>query len=258
MRRLLPAALAVFCCALSPVRGQTPAAATPPADAPPASQLLAEVVARLPREPLQVNGEMIVRRWRGVVERSFKFDMSLQWGAEPAVAVYTIRNAFGSSLEQMTVRRAAGELPRFEYAAGDPPAAAPLPGLYDAVQQTDVSWTDLALSFLWWQGGSVIATNEVRGRRCFVVEVPAPAAAKAAGDGTATPYHSVRLWIDAEIRMLLQAEGLDANDHAIRRLWVKSFKKVNGAWMIKDLEVQQVDTGHRTKLLILDVNGTST
>jgi hypothetical protein len=200
---------------------------------------------------------MIVRRQRGIVERSFKFDMSLQWGAEPAVATYTIRDAFGVPLEQMILRRTAGQAPVFEYAAGNPLTAAPLPGLFDAVQKTDISWTDLSLSFLWWPGGTVMATNEVRGRRCYVVEVPAPPGADVS-IGAAVPYHSVRLWIDAEIRMLLQAEGLDVNAHTIRRLWVKSFKKVNNAWMIKDLEVQQVDTGHRTKLVILDVNGTST
>jgi hypothetical protein len=258
LRRLRPAAFAVLCSVL-------PVPAQPEAEAPSGPQLLADVVARLPREPLQVQGDMIVRRQRGVVERSFKFDMSLQWGAQPAVAIYTIRDAFGNPLEQMTVRRASGQPPAFEYAAGNPPTAAVLPGLFDAVQETDISWTDLALSFLWWPGGSVIATNEVRGRRCYVVEVPVPAgldrpagAAPAAGGRAATPYRSVRLWVDAEIRMLLQAEGLDEEGRTLRRLWVKSFKKVNDTWMIKDLEVQQVDTGHRTKLVILDVNGTST
>ena len=223
---------------------------------PSAATLLAEVVSRLPREPLQVRGDMIVRHRNGVVDYSYKFDMALRWGAEPAAAVYTIRDAFGSPLEQMTVRRAAGEAPVFAYAAGNPLTPAARPGLFDRIGETDLSWTDLALSFLWWQGGSVVATNEVRGRRCYVVEAPAPAGRGQDG-GTQTPYHSVRLWIDAEMRMLLQAEGLDAEGRTLRRLWVKSFKKINNTWMIKDLEVQQVNTGRRTKVVVLDVSGAS-
>jgi hypothetical protein len=260
-RHLMAAGVLAVLCAVPGARAEA-ASAPAESNAPPAPQLLADVVARLPREPLKVSGEMIVRRRRGVVERTYRFDMALHWGAEPATAVYTIRDAFGAPLGEMTVRRAAGEEPAFSYAAGNPPAPAPCPGRFDNVQETDISWTDLALTFLWWPGGAVVATNDVRGRRCYVVEVPAPAdrraAPEAAAQAATPPYRSVRMWIDAELRVLLQAEGLDADGRAIRRLWIKSFKKVNQTWMIKDLEVQQGNTGHRTKLVVLEVNGAST
>jgi hypothetical protein len=249
---------AVLCC----LRGAFAAPNAPVAPvAPTAAELLADVVARLPRQPLQVSGEIIVRRRHGIVERSFKFDMRLRWGSDPAEARYTIRDAFGSSLEEMTVRRLAGGQPIFDHAVGNPLAPDPMPGLYGAIQGTDISWTDLSLSFLWWQGGSVVATNEVRGRRCYVVEVSAPPLAAGEAQppaGEAPAYRSARLWIDEEIRMLLQAEGLNDSGRTIRRLWVKSIRKVNDTWMIKDLEVEEVGSGHRTKLVILEVNGSST
>jgi hypothetical protein len=236
-----------------------PEPAAPPLPAPSAAELMADVVARLPQQPLQVHGDIIVRRRHGIVDQSFKFDMLLRWGSAPAEACYTIRDAFGNPLEQMTVRRTAGGAPEFHYAVGDPPAPAQTPGLFGAVQDTDVSWTDLSLSFFWWRNGTVVATNEVRGRRCYVVEVPAPpSAARETAPGEIPPYASVRLWIDAEIRMLLQAEGLNASGRTVRRLWVKSFKKVNDTWMIKDLEIQEVNSGRRTRLTVLEVNGTST
>lgn len=251
--RAILAALMVFC--WSPNAGAEPSESQSPT----AAELLSDVLARLPQQPLQVRGDIVVRHRHGIVDRSFRFDMQLRWGSEPAEACYTIRDAFGNSLEQMTVRRAGGGEPTFFYAVGDPPAPAPMPGLYDAVQGTDVSWTDLSLSFLWWRGGSVVATNEVRGRRCYVVEVPAPpSAGRETAPGKMAPYRSVRLWIDAEIHMLLQAEGLNASGRAVRRLWVKSFKKVNDTWMIKDLEVQEANSGRRTKLVVLEVNGAST
>jgi hypothetical protein len=94
-----------------------------------------------------------------------------------------------------------------------------------------------------------------------VVDVPAPtngpavAAGKdaaAAGTGAGRPYARVRLWIEENLRVLLQAEGYDARGEAIRRLWVQSCKKINDRWMIKEMEVQGYPEIHRTKLSIRD------
>ena len=68
-----------------------------------------------------------------------------------------------------------------------------------------------------------------------------------------TPYARVRLWIDEELRMLLQAEGLDAEGDVVRKLWIKSFKKVDDRWMIKDMEVQRYPIRHRTRLSIKEI-----
>jgi hypothetical protein len=63
----------------------------------------------------------------------------------------------------------------------------------------------------------------------------------------------VRLWIEEKIRVLLQAEGYDAQGEAVRRLWVQSCKKINDRWMIKDMEIQQYPEIHRTRLTVRDV-----
>jgi len=62
------------------------------------------------------------------------------------------------------------------------------------------------------------------------------------------------MWIDANLYMLLQAEGYDETGDAIRRLWVRSFKKINDRWMIKEMEIQAEPAYHRTKLRIEAVN----
>ena len=108
----------------------------------------------------------------------------------------------------------------------------------------------LTLSFRWWPGGRVTGEEDIRGRPCHVVEVPAPA-------GPPGQYAAVRLWIDGQLHMLLQAEGLDAGGKQVRILWVKSFKKINDRWMLKDLEIQSSPL-HRTKLVVREVNGERT
>jgi hypothetical protein len=229
-------------------------------DAPPTlptvDQLLDAVVAQLPRDPLRITGDLSVRRRHGVVERELKFDMELRWGEQPPRACYTIRDAFGSDLESLTVLRPPREAPRFEYARGNPLRPAPLPDLSSSIQGSDITWTDLSLSFLWWRDGEVTGTDEVSGRECYVVVVKVPPESAKGEAGRA--YARARMWVDQKASMVLQAEALNAQGEVVRRLWVRSLKKitekVREQWMIKDLEVQQFPSVHRTKLTVHDVD----
>jgi len=223
-----------------------------------AQRILERVVSGLPREPLTIQGLLIVRRRHGADERSLNFEMHLRWGATPATARYIISDAFGRDLERLTVVRPQGSRPRFDYARGSPPVPADLPDLFSPIQESDLTWMDLTLSFLWWQGGSVTGAAEVRGRPCYVLDVPAPVAPSGQAvpggwSSEATAYAGVRLWVDSALFMLLQAEGYDAEGTLLRRLWVKSFRKINDRWMIKDMEVQAYPAVHRTKLRIQEV-----
>ena len=129
----------------------------------------------------------------------------------------------------------------------------PTPDLFDSIQGSDVCWVDLALSFLWWDGAQVVGSERVLNRDCHVVDIPAPAdlAVRAVPAGGRCAW--VRVWIDKEMKMLFQAEGLDASRVPLRRLWVRSFKRFDQRWMIKDMEVQQFSGDHRTKLQIHDI-----
>jgi len=224
-------------------------------DQPPAAQeLLDAVVARLPQEPLRMTGDLVVRKRHGIVVRQLGFELFVDWGRTPALARYTLRDAFGTDLEQLRVTRPAGGASVFDYACGQPLKPAPVPDLFAPLQESDLSWMDLALSFLWWKGAVLVGSEEVLGRPCYVLEVPAPRLSRPVAAAPASqPYARVRLWIDKELPILLQAEGMNADSQAIRRLWVRSFKKIDDRWMIKDLEVQQVPSPHRTKLTIEDV-----
>lgn len=216
-------------------------------EAPAAGELLGSVLARLPSAPLGVSGAITVRKRHGVVERELRFDMLLRWGAAPSTAVYTIRDAFGAEIEQLTVIRIPGRPATYEYAAGNPLSPAETPDLGAAVQGTDFSWLDLSLCFLWWTEAKLAGREIVRGRPCFVVEVRPPPEEK-------SPYSMARLWIDEEIRMMLQAEAYDGKGAPARRLWVKSVKKINDAWMIKDVDVESYPLVHRTKLTIQEAD----
>jgi hypothetical protein len=212
-------------------------------DLPPAAELLDSMRAQLPAEPVVITGELQVRKRKGIVTHTLNVEMSLDLGRQPATAKYVLRDAFGKDLEQMVVTRSAGQQPRFEYSAGSPPVPGPLPDLFKPFQETDVSWIDLTLSFLWWPGGTTKKTETMRGQDCYVVEVPAP-------PGESGHYAKVLLWIDEKQHMVLQAEGYDSQDRIVRRLFIKSFKKIDERWMIKDMDIQSLPSDHRTNLRV--------
>lgn len=219
-----------------------PAGAAPPASA---DALLEAVLDRLPAETLRIGGELRASSRTQPRGRRCLLQIVLSYGSEPAYVRYTVQDAFGDSVEQLTIVRARAGAPRFTYAHGTPLTEAPLANVADPIQGTDITWSDLSLAFLWWRGGRVRGTEPVLERTCYVVEVDAP-------PGEPSAYATARLWIDAQFLMLLQAEGLDAEGQVLRRLSVKSFKKIDDRWMIKDMTIETPAAGSRTGLRILE------
>ena len=152
---------------------------------------------------------------------------------------------FGRALERLVVRREQGNAAQFEYARGDPLTASTMPPLSASVQGTDFTWAELTLAALWWQPEAIEGIDSVKGRDCYVVSVVPPPSSSA-------PYARARLWIDRKLSLLVQAEGYDRDGAALRRLWVRSLKKIDGRWMVKDLEAQTFPGEHRTRLFVND------
>lgn len=207
----------------------------------PARTLLKNLFTQLPQQPIVLKGEL--KSARGIRARTFKVQMDLNWGGNPAIARYSIRDRNNTDLEQLTVIRHKNRKPEFKYAKGDPLVDALTPRLFQPVQGTDVSWADISLMFLWWDNPRTVKTDTVKGRPCFVVEVPGPKDMSGA-------YARTVLWIDQQFHMLLKAEGYDAEGKLIRRMSVRSFKKMKEQWMIKDIDIESFPSTHKTRLRI--------
>ncbi len=215
---------------------------------PAARELLDEVVGRLPDVPLRVMSELQARSRDGGIERTLNADMQLDWGGAAPSARYTIRDTFGDALEALEIRFGHGGRKTFRYFRGEPGTPAPLPDLYGNIQNTDICWVDLSLSYLWWPGGETVGSEKIKGRFCFIVDLPAPADEEGL-------YAGVRLWIDPQIHILLQAAGYDRRGEMVKLLEVKSFKKVRDVWVIQDIDVQSFPVRHKTSLRVRKVEG---
>lgn len=214
---------------------------------PPAEELLDTVTASLPSVPVLVKAQIQSRNAGGEVERSFVADMRLDWHGRPPSAKYTIRDAFGDTLEGLNIVWPQAGSREFRYFKGDPPVAAKRGNLYGAIQGTDIGWMDLSLSYLWWRGGRTVGAETIKGRHCYIVDLRAPA--EQAGE-----YAGVRLWIDPQIRILLQAAAYDAQGQLVKMLEVKSFKKIRGVWIIQNLDVQSFPVRHKTTLRVKEAS----
>lgn len=218
--------------------------ATPPTAAvarlPSVDELMQNLLARLPSKPISISGELLTTPEQGEKTR-LTIAIQLRY---PREATYTIGDAFGKPLEQLTVLRD-GKRVSFLYLGGDPMRGAPAPTLDQPIQNTAMSWMDLTLGFLWWEGGRIIGQEENRGQPCYVLDRHAPTGAMA-------PYASMRIWVDTRVSMLLEAVGHDKLENPLRRLSVKSFKKINHEWMVKDLEVENLATHAVTILRVRD------
>ena len=108
-----------------------------------------------------------------------------------------------------------------------------------AICNTDVTWSDLTLDYLWWDDFSFDAEREresVHGQTCAVVVMKK-------GERT------VRVWIDRKTGAMMQAEEF-AGDRPVRRLWGTRIRKFDDRWMANVLEVETVGSGHRTKITV--------
>ena len=194
----------------------------------PADDILAYVRTRLPSDPLTLSGTLKVRTKQGFTQASLPVEMQLDWGATTPTAAYRI----GDQTLDITWNQ---ELPSYAFSNPDHSPT-------DPIQETGLTWADLSFSVLWWPGSQLIDEEKKINRECYVVDVPVP-----------DSVNSMRLWIEKKMGMLLEAKTLNAQKKEIRRMRIKSIKKMDGMWVAKDLEIADKTTGNKTTLQITDL-----
>jgi len=202
---------------------------------------LAEVRDRLPQKTLQVKGQILSGGRIGKINQTGFVEMLLDFGHEPAAVFCKISDAFGSPIEEVTIFMSPGCDPEFEYEPAASPIKGNVPAASDRIMNTDVSWNDLGLLFLWRLDGRTQRAETLRGRECYVVFFPQ------------TDNSLQSIWIDAQMLIVLQIEESDANGRLKRRLMVKNIKKIAEQWMIKNLEIRSYPSLHHTLIRIDEV-----
>ena len=99
------------------------------------------------------------------------------------------------------------------------------------VRETDISYEDLAMKFLYWPNARVEGEQMMLLRQCWIIR--AEPSAK-----TESQYGRVMLWIEKESGALLQAETFDHAGKFAKRFKVISGQKIKGRWVLKSMRIE--------------------
>jgi len=211
------------------------------------AEVLRRVRDALPREAMQVNARLVTMDAAGTTGQIYEAELGYAWQDDGYRTEIQIRDRFGAALvRRVEERRLTGEVSVEQYIGPDQTPVTPS-ALQEPVLSTDFTWSDLALSFLWWPGAEWIGSESLKGRDCHILELTAPGAT---GEGIA----KARLWVDEAVSALLRAEYLDAQGNLVRRFDVKSFAKRDDLFTIQDIDVRSYPSRRRTALRVRDVD----
>jgi hypothetical protein len=107
---------------------------------------------------------------------------------------------------------------------------------------SDFWLTDLGLEFLHWPAQRLIRDPKITmrlGRSCRVLE---------STSGNHGAYSRVVSWIDAEFGSIIYAEAFDAQNKRFKVFSLKGFKKIEGHWHVRELELRNDKADSRTRL----------
>ena len=130
---------------------------------------------------------------------------------------------------------------KVEYFFGSAPSKVIDQELMTPFAGSDFWIADLGLEFLQWPGQKLLKKEVKRSRGCSVIESTNPQ------PGTGG-YSRVVSWIDTESGGIVQAFAYDANNQLLKEFYPKDFKKVNGQWQVGQMEMENDQTGSRTRL----------
>lgn len=189
--------------------------------------ILEEVRARLPLQPLRLEGFIRTREGRRNIDRPLVSE--LRFGDVAPHMRVGVSDRFGDVLETSRITWLAGaaRVERWDAEGGPLPDAQPA----DEIAGTGLTWSDLSLDFLWWEGAEITGRERVKTRSSHVVRVPAPE--------DRPDLSAVRLWVDVSALFVVRAEILGPDGAPLRRIDVDSIVEIReGVWMVKDLIIR--------------------
>src|SRR5210317_741103 len=167
----------------------------------PADDILAFVRTKLPNDPLKLSGSLKVKAANGFTKSSMPVEMELDWGASTPSAAYRIGK------ESLRITWSNGQ-PAYAFSNPDNKPTG-------TILDTGITWADLSFSVLWWPDSRLIKEEKKINRECYVVDVPVPNSKKI-----------MRLWIEKNMGMLLEAQTRDNNMNELSRMKIVSIKKM--------------------------------
>ena len=118
------------------------------------------------------------------------------------------------------------------------------------IRQTDITYEDLALKFLYWPNAQLLGTETITAGNCWKLELrPGP---------NQSQYSRVVVWVHQNSGALMRLEGYDAKGQLAKRFSVVSAQKIQDRWYLKQMRIESFEAGtsHVTSRTYLEINKT--
>ena len=116
------------------------------------------------------------------------------------------------------------------------------------VRDTNVTYEDLALKFLYWPNAQLLGVETITTGNCWKVELrPGP---------NQSQYARVIVWIHQQSGALVRLEGYNSKGELIKRFNVVSAQKIQNRWYLKQMRIEAFEPGtnHVTSRTYLEIN----
>jgi len=211
-----------------------------------ASEILSVCRAMLPVRPTELTGSLILRNRKGIVASEHDYRLVMRRSAEVSLLTIALMpRGETNEVASVTISRRGAARPAISFRRAGSAEAVDVDSPLARVMETDVTWLDLTMDFLWWRNPSFEAEREgesVHGQDCSVILVKP--------DHPIPGLSAVRLWVDKKTGCLMQAEQVGADGKPMRRLWGTRVRKQDGRWFVSVLEVETLGSRHRTKITV--------
>jgi hypothetical protein len=98
------------------------------------------------------------------------------------------------------------------------------------VRETNITYEDLAMRFLYWPDAKVTGDATILLTSTWVVDIIPP-------PGTVTQYSKVRAYFSKQDKALFKMKGLDANEKVVREFTARGGMKSDGYWYLKTMQI---------------------
>jgi hypothetical protein len=127
------------------------------------------------------------------------------------------------------------------------PVEFPASKLTDPIKDTDLTYEDLSLRFLYWPGAVLEDKEDVAGQSCHKIRVNKP-------KGAAGRYEVVYVWVHEKYGAFMRICGHDKNGGMLKEFQVEDVMQINGdTWTLRKMQVSTHDPANGRRVSITDV-----
>lgn len=106
--------------------------------------------------------------------------------------------------------------------------------LSQKINNTDVSFEDISMRFLYWKDSRVIGDSKVNGRRCTRLRLKNPS--KTAGD-----YRMVDVWVDKKYGAMMKLVGYNSKGQPLKQFLVTDVMRLGKGYTLRKMRVDTIN-----------------